>query len=170
MEATERLGLTNAELLIKSAFVAVGVPEGPANSVAKALVAAEAEGQVGHGFSRVEDYVAQVRTGKITADAVVTIEEIGTTSLLADAGNGFAYPALDLVIEHGVALARNHGCVAMGVTRSHHCGAFVWQRQNHGDGDDRAHSGVGRSRSHGDQRGHYAQRALGAGQCDLRLG
>jgi len=127
MQASERLSLSDAEALITSAFVAASVPEPAARSVARALVAAEAEGQVGHGFSRVEDYIAQVKTGKIKADAVVGIQEAGTTSLLADAGNGFAYPALDAVIERGADLALQHGCAMMGITRSHHCGALSIQ-------------------------------------------
>lgn len=127
MEESERLSLKDAADLIRSAFVAVGVPEENAISVAQALVAAEAEGQVGHGFSRVEDYAAQVRSGKIKADAIVEIREAGTASLLADAGYGFAYPALDKVIERGADLAQVTGAVTMGVTRSHHCGALSVQ-------------------------------------------
>lgn len=127
MEVQERLSLSDAEALIEAAFVAVGVPKSNAQPVAKALVAAEAEGQVGHGFSRVEDYANQVKTGKIRADAVVDIKAIGTTSVLADAGFGFAYPALDQVIEKGAALALQHGCATMGITRSHHCGALSLQ-------------------------------------------
>lgn len=109
MEPTERLRLCDAVLLIKSAFMEVGVCEEAAECVAKDLVAAEAEGQVGHGFSRVEDYAAQVRSGKI------------------DAGFGFAYPALDAAIERGGAIALEHGCAVMGITRSHHCGALSVQ-------------------------------------------
>lgn len=127
MEATERLSLLEAELLIQSAFVGVGVPDDVAASVARALVAAEAEGQAGHGFSRVEDYAAQVKSGKINATAKVRIHATGTTSLLADAGFGFAYPALDELIGQGAALALEHGCAVMGLTRSHHCGALSVQ-------------------------------------------
>lgn len=127
MEATERLSISDAEALITSAFVSVGVPDDTALSVASALVAAEAEGQVGHGFSRVEDYAAQVRSGKIVASAEVQLQNRGTTSVLADAGFGFAYPALDAVIERGGALAQDHGCATMGITRSHHCGALSVQ-------------------------------------------
>ncbi|KZM51778.1 Ldh family oxidoreductase [Labrenzia sp. OB1] len=127
MEQTERVSLSDAELLIKSAFVGVGVPDNTALSVAGALVAAEAEGQVGHGFSRVEDYVAQVRSGKIAAGATVTFQDVGPTNILADAGFGFAYPALDQVIEQGGLRALEFGCATMGVTRSHHCGALSVQ-------------------------------------------
>jgi len=123
----ETLSVAEAEDLIRQALGAIGVPDGSAVSVARALVAAEAEGQVGHGFSRLADYAAQVQTGKIRADARPTCQATGPAALLIDADNGFAYPALDLAIERGVEVARNMGCATMSVTRSHHCGALSVQ-------------------------------------------
>ena len=52
MTQVERIGLADATDLICRALTTAGVPSGPATSVAEALIAAEAEGQVGHGFSR----------------------------------------------------------------------------------------------------------------------
>ena len=89
MADTETISLTDATALIAAALRAAGTPNAAALSVATALVAAEAEGQVGHGFSRLADYVAQARTGKIAADAEVRVTERGPASLLVDAGCGF---------------------------------------------------------------------------------
>ena len=61
--------IADAEALHCSALTANGVGKGTAPSVAKALVAAEAEGQAGRGVSRVADYVAQVRSGKLRVEA-----------------------------------------------------------------------------------------------------
>jgi (2R)-3-sulfolactate dehydrogenase (NADP+) len=127
MTAFERISLSKATEMIEAAFLAEAVPETVARSVAIALVGAEAEGQVGHGFSRVEDYIAQVRSGKIRSDALVVTKKCGTTSLLTDAGNGFAYPALDEAIAKGADLAMQHGSAMIGITRSHHCGALSVQ-------------------------------------------
>ena len=124
MGQTERITLTAAEDLLGRVFLCQGVPEAAARSVAAALVAAEAEGQAGHGFSRVEDYVAQVRSGKIRADAAVTSRMTSDTGLLVDAGHGFAYPALDRAIAEGAPIAQARGSATMAVTRSHHCGAL----------------------------------------------
>ena len=66
--------LAEATDLIGSALRAAEVPDAVAASVAEALVAAEAEGQVGHGFSRLADYVAQVRSGKINRKALRELE------------------------------------------------------------------------------------------------
>lgn len=121
---TETLSLVDARALLQAAFTRSGVPELAAKSVADALVAAEAEGQVGHGFSRLEDYCAQVRSGKIVADATVEVTQPAPGSLIVDAGYGFAFPALDVAIERGAKAAHAQGTVGVGVTRSHHCGAL----------------------------------------------
>jgi len=124
---TERLTLEVAERLVFEALMAAGVPDDQARSVAVALVAAEAEGQVGHGFSRLADYAAQAQSGKVQAAAVPTVELVNDTLLRVDAGHGFAYPALDVAIEEGCTLAKARGMAAMLITRSHHCGALSVQ-------------------------------------------
>ena len=63
MAETETIGLDAATDLIRRALVASGVAETGARLTAEALVAAEAEGQVGHGFSRLADYAAQRLAG-----------------------------------------------------------------------------------------------------------
>ncbi len=123
----EYLSLREAEALIAAALVASGAAESVAATVAAALVAAEAEGQVGHGFSRLGDYAAQLKTGKVNGTAVPTAERTGSAAVLVDARDGFAYPALDLAIAQGVEIAGAAGVASMAVTRSHHCGALSVQ-------------------------------------------
>jgi (2R)-3-sulfolactate dehydrogenase (NADP+) len=126
-QETEILSLDAAVALIQSAVRAQGVAENAAHSVALALVSAEAEGQVGHGFSRLADYAAQVRSGKVNPAAVPQLTEAGSAAVVVDAQNGFAYPALDAAIDWGTRAAREHGCASMSITRSHHCGALSVQ-------------------------------------------
>ncbi len=125
--AHQILSLDDAEALIAGALATCGVRAASARSVAAALVAAEAEGQVGHGFSRLSDYAAQVRSGKVRGDAEPRLTETAQAAARIDAGHGFAYPALDRAIEWGVARAQTTGCAAMAITRSHHCGALSVQ-------------------------------------------
>ena len=127
MLETETISLAEAEALITRVLGAQRVPEATAASVARALVAAEAEGQSGHGFSRLEDYVAQVRSGKIRAAAEITSRKTSQTGLRTDAGFGFAYPALDRAIDWGARVARSYGTATMSVMNSHHCGALSVQ-------------------------------------------
>ena len=48
MSLETRVSIAEAEQLVKEAFIRIGVKEAVAVSVSTALVAAEAEGQVGH--------------------------------------------------------------------------------------------------------------------------
>ena len=127
MADTVRISIPEARSLLTAAFRGIGVAEPVAASVARALVSAEAEGQVGHGFSRLADYAAQVQSGKINAAAEVRVSRRGPASLLLDARLGFAYPALDAAFEEGVPLAREMGIAVMAVSNSHHCGALSVQ-------------------------------------------
>ena len=124
MSDSLRLTIAEATDLLRSAFANIGVPAGVAGSVARALVAAEAEGQVGHGFSRVADYAAQVQSGKIVADARPSVTRRAPASLWIDAGCGFAFPAIDAALEAGVPVAREMGVAVMAIGNSHHCGAL----------------------------------------------
>ena len=127
MADTIHLTLSEATALLTVAFEAVGVPTATAASVARALVGAEAEGQVGHGFSRLADYAAQVQSGKIDGKADVVVEKLAPAVLHVDAGLGFAYPALDAALDRGVPLAREQGIALMAIGNSHHCGALSQQ-------------------------------------------
>lgn len=119
--------LDDAVDLIRRALLAAKVSDQVAASVAEALVAAEAEGQVGHGFSRLGDYVAQVRSGKINGSARITTTAVRPGSLLTDADRGFAYPALDSALDAGLPVAAELGIAIMAVANSHHCGALSVQ-------------------------------------------
>ena len=91
-------------------------------SVAKALVAAEIDGQKGHGFARVASYARQARSGKVNGQARPSVSLTGAATLRVDAKNGFAFPAIDLAIGRLVKLASTTGIAAAGITKSHHCG------------------------------------------------
>ena len=126
--AAERLSLEAARALATAALgQAGGVPSGIAASVAAALVAAEAEGQAGHGFSRLSDYAAQYRSGKINRAAQIQVHERGPASLLIDADLGFAYPAMDAALAAGLPVAEAQGIAVMAIGNSHHCGALSGQ-------------------------------------------
>ncbi|MEL7099655.1 MAG: Ldh family oxidoreductase [Pseudomonadota bacterium] len=124
---TETISIPEAEALLTAVFERSGLPAVAALSVARALVAAEAEGQAGHGFSRVADYAAQARSGKVVAAARPHLTERAPAALHIDAGCGFAYPALDTGIPALIARARQTGIAVLTIGNSHHCGALSVQ-------------------------------------------
>ncbi len=127
MDHMEHIGLVEAKALVASALMAQGISGEHAASVALALISAEAEGQTGHGFSRLEDYAAQARSGKVNAKAYITCRNTSQTALLINADFGFAYPALDVAIARGADVAHSYGSATMSITNSHHCGALSVQ-------------------------------------------
>ena len=127
MTLETRVSIFKAEQIVKKVFLKNGVKEDVAASVSTALVAAEIEGQIGHGFSRVKDYIAQVKSKKINLDAKIKIEYPKATYISVDADYGFAYPALDQAISEGAFVAKEHGSAVVSVFNSHHCGALSVQ-------------------------------------------
>ncbi len=93
-----------------------------AASVAQALVAAEIDGQKGHGLSRVASYAAQARSGKVNGRAVPRLSQPRPAALVVDAADGFAFPAIDLAIERLAALTPETGVAAAAIHHSHHFG------------------------------------------------
>jgi (2R)-3-sulfolactate dehydrogenase (NADP+) len=120
--STVTLGLADAELLAKKILARHGTSEANAECVARALVAAEADGQKGHGLSRLPSYAAQAASGKVDGQAVPTLEQGARAALRIDARNGFAFPALAMAVDRLSSLAAETGIAAAGVHRSHHFG------------------------------------------------
>jgi len=96
--------------------------EANASHVANALVAAEIDGQKGHGLSRLPSYSAQSASGKVNGQAKPLVTERCGAGIRVDAGNGFAYPALSLAIDELTRISVENGLSAAAIFRSHHFG------------------------------------------------
>jgi len=119
---TVQLGLGEAEALAAAALEASGATASNARATARALVAAEADGQAGHGLSRVPPYAMHARCGKVDGRAVPRVEQVAAAALRIDAGNGYAYPAIDAALAALAPLARASGIAVAVLHRSHHFG------------------------------------------------
>jgi (2R)-3-sulfolactate dehydrogenase (NADP+) len=110
--------------LVTGVLVASNTSPENAGAVARALIAAEIDGQTGHGLSRVAAYAAQARAGKVDGHAVPRMNRTRSASVMIDAVHGFAYPAFELATRELPGIARETGIAAAGFTRSHHAGAL----------------------------------------------
>ena len=117
-----RLTIAEAEALVAETLERCRTSAANARSVARALVAAEADGLKGHGLSRVPTYAAQVKVGKVDGNATPTSTTPRPGLLAIDAAHGFAYPALDLAEATLPAMTRAQGIAAAAIRRSHHSG------------------------------------------------
>jgi len=118
-----RVSVAQLKHIIETALCAHGTEIGNAELVARALVAAEADGLFGHGLSRLASYCAQAASGKIDGNAVPAARKVADAAVVVDANHGFAYPAIHLAIETLATLAAKTGVAVAAITRSHHCGA-----------------------------------------------
>jgi len=117
------LTLAEAQNLVVKTLIRCKTDAGNAESVARALVAAEADGLKGHGLSRLPSYAAQAKVGKVDGSATPTLAQTRPGLAAIDAAHGFAYPAIDLALATLPAITRANGIAAAGIRRSHHCGA-----------------------------------------------
>lgn len=119
-----RVSVGTAEAYVARIFRDNGASELAAGSVARALVGAEADGLKGHGLSRIPTYLGMLASGKIRGDAVPTARRVRKATLMIDAADGFAYPAIDLACAELPAIAGETGIAAAAITRSNHAGAL----------------------------------------------
>jgi (2R)-3-sulfolactate dehydrogenase (NADP+) len=106
--------------LAARALERAGANAAMADATARALVAADAQGLASHGVSRVPQYAAHLRAGRVDGGAAARVVAAKGGAVLVDAGDGLAFPACALAV--AVARARAHGVAFAGVTNSHHFG------------------------------------------------
>jgi (2R)-3-sulfolactate dehydrogenase (NADP+) len=116
------LAPADVEALIVRALKKCGTSSASAASTAAALIAAEIDGQPGHGLSRVPGYAAQVAAGKVLGNAVPIATRTRPATFLIDAKGGFAYPALDLAIGSLASATPQTGIASAAIFHSHHIG------------------------------------------------
>ncbi len=118
-----RVPLKTVQAWTAGIFERHGATPNVAASVARALIAAEADGLKGHGLARLITYVGMLESGKVDRQASPIARTTKPGIMLVDAACGFAYPAIDLACDALPALARASGIALAGITRSNHAGA-----------------------------------------------
>ena len=115
-----------AREIARRVLQAAGTAPENAESVARALVAAEADGLASHGLSRLPAYADQVKAGKVIGDAVAVLSETAPGALKVDAKCGFAFPAIAAGLARAAEMAQRSGTVAVSVGNSHHFGVAAY--------------------------------------------
>lgn len=119
------LSLKEADALVQAALRQSGASAAMAASVARALVRAEAQGQPGHGLSRVPQYATHLKNGRANGAAVACVVQRKGAAIVIDAQQGLAFPACDLAVQEGIQTAKELGVAFVGVKNSHHAGVMV---------------------------------------------
>jgi len=117
-----RVNVDELTALAKRALERAGAGAAMADATARALVAADAQGLASHGVSRVPQYAAHLRLGRVDGNAVPKVTRSKGGAVLVDAADGLAFPACALAVSEAIARASEHGVAFAGVTNSHHFG------------------------------------------------
>ncbi len=120
------IALAELTVLATRALERAGASAAMAAATARALVAADAQGLASHGVSRVPQYAAHIRLGRVDGAAVPRVVRSKGGAVLVDAADGLAFPACALAVTEAVARAWEHGVSFAGVTNSHHFGAAAY--------------------------------------------
>ncbi len=117
--------IAEVEALVARALERAGAGADMAAATARALVLAEAQGLGSHGLSRVAQYAAHLRNGRVNGKARPRVIAARDGACVVDADDGLAFPACELAVREAVERARRHGVAFVGVVRSHHGGVIV---------------------------------------------
>lgn len=120
-----QLLMPEARSLVAAALRRAGANQAMAESTARALVLAEAQGLGSHGLSRVPQYATHLRNGRVNGAAQASVVRAKGGAALVDAQEGLAFPACELAVAEAVRRAGEFGVSFVGVTNSHHCGVVV---------------------------------------------
>lgn len=112
-----------------AALVAVNVPEGDAELVARTLIAADQRGIYSHGLLRLPLYVAAVEAGGINPRPDLRWRSGADAVAILDADSAFGQVAAHAAAEKSIDLARAHGVSTVAVEGSTHFGAGGWWSQ-----------------------------------------
>ena len=117
--------IQEARDLVTAALRRAGANAAMADATASALVLAESQGLASHGLSRVAQYAAHLRNGRVNGEAVPTLVRQKGATAVVDAQEGLAFAACERAVAEAIARAREFGIAFVGVTNSHHCGVVV---------------------------------------------
>src|SRR5215831_15406452 len=108
--------------LVARLFIAAGVPDSAARTVAGALVDADIEGQSSHGVMLVEMYLDRIRKGSVSLkEAGEIVSDKGATVVL-DAHNALGHLTGDQATKIAVEHARRFGVGVVAVRHGFHFG------------------------------------------------
>ena len=125
MTSTAPIVVAAAELIAMVArlFVAAGVSEESAKTVAEALVQADLEGLPSHGVLLVDMYVDRLRAGSVNGrDKPHVVSDRGG-SVVLDAAHALGQVTGDAAMDIAIARAREHGAGIVAVRHGFHFGA-----------------------------------------------
>jgi (2R)-3-sulfolactate dehydrogenase (NADP+) len=124
MAGTVTIGMDGALALCERAARGAGANEEVAASLARSVVAAEAEGQAPVGLAHFVDYLDALEAGRIDGHAEPEITRPAGAIILSDAKGGAAHPGFDRAFDDLVCTAKKFGVAIFSQKNAFTCGAL----------------------------------------------
>lgn len=119
-----RIPFAELEALLVKIFRHHGTSPAVARTLAHNCASAQRDGALSHGVFRIPGYLSTLRSGWVNGQAVPKVEEVAPGFVVADAGNGFAQPALEAAHNLMLKKARANGIAMLAIRNSHHFAAL----------------------------------------------
>lgn len=118
------IGFTQLVALLQAIFVRHGTSPEVAAILAQNCASAERDSAHSHGIFRIPGYLSTLASGWVNGKAVPVVTDVASGFVRADAGNGFAQPALAAATPLLVEKARSAGIALLAIHNSHHFAAL----------------------------------------------
>jgi L-2-hydroxycarboxylate dehydrogenase (NAD+) len=122
-ESIRRIPSATLRSFLVDAFLACGLSDTDAATVATAMLEADLTGSDAHGVFRLAGYVRQLKRGVFNPRAKITVLERAPATALIDGDQGLGHVVMTHAAELAVELARASGIGWVGAKRSNHAGA-----------------------------------------------
>tara|TARA_B110000116_G_C16780701_1_gene558144 strand:- start:1036 stop:2088 length:1053 start_codon:yes stop_codon:yes gene_type:complete len=110
------------ESFIRRCFMAVGLPESDAETVAMLMAEADVNGSDGHGVFRLSQYIERIQNDGINLQSNIHIAEDKGAMALVDGDNAVGHLVMHYATELAMNRASEHGVSWIGVRHSNHAG------------------------------------------------
>jgi LDH2 family malate/lactate/ureidoglycolate dehydrogenase len=120
--STPRIAATPLQAFVQRAFVAAGLPEADAASIAALMVEADLRGSDTHGVIRLPLYLKRIRAGGVNVRPNIRIVSEKPAAALVDGDNGMGHLTMRFAAETAIAKARATGVGWVGARMSNHAG------------------------------------------------
>ena len=117
-----RFAAEDVERFLTDAFVALGVPEGDAGTVARLMVKADLHGNDTHGTFRLQQYSRRLRDGGTNPRPKISIAVERDATAIVDGDNGLGHLTMLFAAKVAMDKAARHGIGWVGIRNGNHAG------------------------------------------------
>lgn len=121
-KTTTTLDIEKARRLALRALTKSGAARANVRYLADAVIDSELVGMPSHGFFWLPVYCSHLRCGKVDGVIKPVITRLSAVAYRADAGSGFAHPAIEKGFTKIISAAKKYGIAGLSVTNSYNCG------------------------------------------------